>query len=260
MVEPKHLTIISYPRELDSFLESVAFVAKPDDERREFFARCQTGLQLDHCVMNAGRNVTRLDLVGHGSTIDFEMGDEDVLASGQEAHPVFAMLHHRLPLNAEVRILGCLTGITESGRDMLRSVARALHGRKVFGTTRELYPEDFGENGLLPCVADEHLVEAQDAVREEPTRRTGPVSPKDLDAARAWSEDFPGYQALGRGRPLTRIDFRCPYKGANVSVACNGWLLQLEDDAEQAPLLMRWSNSASVPLVQRLVEARSRAG
>jgi hypothetical protein len=254
----RHLTVIAYPQELDLMFEHVAFAARsiPDVE---LFVRCQTGLQLDDCVMNAGPDLTHLDLVGHGSANDFWLGNERLLASGQKPHPVFAMLHERLPKGAEVRLLGCLTGISETGMEMLGAVSRVMPDKKVFGTTTVLYPSDFGERGLSPSFEALYLISSRDDVRPEALNRVEVPTEEELKAASKWAQDFPGYQPLGRKRPLARTGFSCHFKGAQVSFACNGWLVQIEDASGLAPLLLRWSNTAMLPPVIHLLEHNLRA-
>ncbi|MCE9666321.1 hypothetical protein LY474_00720 [Myxococcus stipitatus] len=271
-----HLTIISYPRKMDSVFESIVFNcqergAQPEQAVRHRFARCQEPEQLFELVMRYGRDLTRLDLVGHGSPTRFWLGDETPLLDlNANPHPVLGELAGVLPADVEVRILGCLTGVGQEGLSLLKSTSAALGGRQVTGTTARVEADDFGPEGLIQDFRTLHSSrEAGFAPPHVGTTPDGEPTPlagqqldsdsrvdSDLEALRQWKQLFPpGFEPLGRGRPLARPDLSLFHQGVPVTFACDYRLVMIQDSLTKAPLLMGWSHPEPVPVNETLTQS-----
>ncbi|NPC45939.1 hypothetical protein D7Y27_20160 [Corallococcus sp. AB004] len=273
-----YLTVISYPAKMETVFESIAFnVQRQDSQERQDaqhrFYRCQDPAQLYEIVMGAGRLLTRLDLVGHGSPTRFRLGDGDLLELGREPHPVLKQLAKELPDDIEVRVLGCLTGIGQEGLAMIQAASAALGDKTVIGTTSRVEPEHFGAEGLLNSFTATHSSRRTDIARPLPIPFTAPaigaasgrnpylthlltLDMQDVEALLHWKQFFPaGFQPLGRGQPLARPDFSLRHEGIQVTFACDCRLVLIHDVPGKPPLLMGWSSPDPVPLLPAMMQA-----
>jgi hypothetical protein len=246
----RHLTIISYPPSLDPFLEGVAFAANnrlPEDE----FVRCENSDSLEDILMDGQlldaalqTDIRQLDLVGHGSSGYFKLGGKPLFSETTDSSKVLAQLDRLLPLDAQVRILGCLTGFEQKGLRMLKDLSKALRGREVIGTTAVIKASHFGEGGLKQSFLQ--LISSRSA---KPVLKPGPgtLKEEDKDAAARWLELLPGhYEAIGRGRPLAKVDFLIPFAKAKITVACDHQLIYVEDQPGADPMLYQWNKPGPV--------------
>lgn len=260
----RHLTVISYLGAMDPLLEEISLKVQPQGPHA--FVRCQRANQLHELVMAAGRNIDRLDLVGHGSPSSFWLGEDPLLELGREPAEALKKLGAELPAGSEVRLLGCFTGVGEEGRTLLQSTATALNGKTVHGTTARIEPRHFGPTGLredfraLHSSKEEGIASPATGSNAEKDLQLSPhlshllsVDESDQEAALVWKTYFPaGYQPLGRGRPLARSNFTLQFHGARVTFACDCRLILIEDTPEKPPLLMGWSKAEPVPLLANL--------
>jgi hypothetical protein len=268
----RHLTVISYLGAMDPLFEEIAFKAQPQGPHA--FIRCQRVYQLHDLVMGAGRNLDRLDLVGHGSPSSFWLGEERLLGIGSEPPEVLKKLGAELPAGAEVRLLGCFTGVGEEGQTLLQSTSTVLDGRTVHGTTARIEPRHFGATGLredflaLHSSNEEGIAGPTTGSHADKDLSLNPhlshllaVDESDQEVALVWKTYFPaGYQPLGRGRPLARSNFTFQFHGARVTFACDCRLVLIEDTPEKPPLLMGWSKPEPVPLLANLTLTMSQEG
>ncbi|MFP2895242.1 hypothetical protein [Corallococcus sp. 4LFB] len=273
-----YLTVISYPGKMETVFENIAFnVQRQDSQERQGaqyrFCRCQDPAQLYELVMSAGRYLTRLDLVGHGSPTRFRLGDDNLLELGREPHPVLKQLARELPEDVEVRILGCLTGIGEEGLATIQAASAALGGKTVIGTTARVEPEHFGPEGLLKSFTATHSSRRTDIARPLPVPFAVPairaasgrtpyltqllnLDVRDVEALLHWKQFFPaGFQPWGRGQPLAQPDFSLRHEGIQVTFACDCRLVLIQDDPGKSPLLMGWSSPDPVPLLPAMMQA-----
>lgn len=99
--------------------------------------------------------IRNLSIVGHGQPGEIVVGASQYAGvSGKRINgnqpewgAELGRLKSRLCKNAKVALLGCNTGICDKGANKLRDLANFL-GVKVCGTTRSIYPRDFGPNGF----------------------------------------------------------------------------------------------------------------
>ncbi|GMU06379.1 DUF4347 domain-containing protein [Corallococcus caeni] len=260
----RHLTVISYLGTMDPLFEEIAFKVQPQGVHA--FIRCQRIYQLHDLIMGAGRTVERLDLVGHGSPTSFWLGEDPLLEVGRAPSEVLKKIAAELPAGAEVRLLGCFTGVGEEGQTQLQSTSTILDGRIVRGTTARIEPRHFGPTGLREDYlalhsSQENGIATPTGFQADKERSLSPhlthlpaLEEADQKAARVWETYLPaGYQSLGRGRPLARNNFTFQFQRARVTFACDCRLVLIEDTAEKPPLLMGWSKPEPVPLLANLM-------
>jgi hypothetical protein len=244
----QHLTVISYQRQMNLFLEKVALTVRPQGEHR--IIRCQDPLDLPGLVRQAGGQETLLlDLVGHGGEEEnFKMGDAILLENGKQPPSMFTDLGGILPRAAEVRLLGCYTG------RLVQTASAALNGRDVSGTPELLWADDFDEKGLSQRCA---LITTKKLSNGSFHRITEfQVAEEDQEAARRWQRLLPeGYRLARRGDPLVLADARHVVGDARITVALARRLVLIEDDPQRPPLVLEWSRAASPPPLQGLLSA-----
>ncbi|MFY2562963.1 DUF4347 domain-containing protein [Corallococcus terminator] len=263
-----HLTVISYTRLLESLFEDIDDVVKlkgcpPQDgiEARgslsstyALIERCQKWQNLPNIALNVGRPIDLLDLVGHGSSELFELGDEPFMMSHVEPPEVIAVLKRVRPYlaeNARVRLLGCETAVGKSGLRMLKSVSRALE-REVFGTTVELFSTDFGPQGLDEDFASSWLYSSKNDTPTEGTSREASSLSKSKEA-HPWEQRLPGYRVIGRGEPFSAAGLSLRVQGRDVTFASDRRLALVKDLREEAPLILRWSKPEPAPPLEKLL-------
>jgi hypothetical protein len=159
-----HLTIISYPSTLTPVFEDAA--RRMDGfthPRQNSVDRCQRPVQLVQAVANVATlygKVSLLDLFGHGRPGVLVLGD----GGGGEmtVEEVLPLVAGYLQPDAQVRLLGCETGLGEPGHAMLCRISAALGGRTVWGTNSPISGYDFGPDGFLEEVARKVLVSSRE--------------------------------------------------------------------------------------------------
>ncbi|RKH59223.1 DUF4347 domain-containing protein [Corallococcus aberystwythensis] len=267
-----HLTVISYTHDFQTLFEDIddalltgnAFHTgdETQDEhpkrRRPVshakIERCQKWKNLPNLALNVGRPIDLLDLVGHGSSEDFELGDGPFLLSHVEPPEVIDVMKRVKPHladKARVRLLGCETAVGESGLRMLKNLSRALE-REVLGTTVELLSTDFGPYGLSEEFASAYLYSShQDQPTEALSRDAFAKFMRQLP--HPWEQRLPGYQLIGRGEPFFAAAFSLRVQGSTVSVASDRRLVLVRDQREGPPLMLRWSKLEPAPSMEKLL-------
>jgi hypothetical protein len=107
---------------------------------------------LDH--LDDGDCIKSLDIIGHGKPGEIGVGDgrgneegKHIDGDEEEWGDDLARLRNRFCDDAEVRLLGCNTGVCDKGASKLYDLAQFL-GVTVTGTTRDIYPDDFDTDGF----------------------------------------------------------------------------------------------------------------
>jgi hypothetical protein len=259
-----HLTVVSYTRDFQRLFEDIDDAIHTGDDAQEQktrftsrwhskVERCQYWQNLPNIALNVNRPIDLLDLVGHGSSEAFELGDDTFLMSAVESPEVIAILlrvKQYLSPDAQVRLLGCGTGVGESGLKMLKSVSRALE-REVFGTTVELFSADFGPRGLSEEFTSEWLYSSRnDAPSAARSRDSSPQVP---EQSQSWAQRLPGFEVMGRGEPLCGAGFSLRVQGKPVTVSADRRWVVIKDEREQAPLMLRWPKVEPAPALEQLL-------
>ncbi|MBZ4400958.1 MULTISPECIES: DUF4347 domain-containing protein [unclassified Myxococcus] len=261
-----HLTVVSYTRDFQTLFETIADVIElreqPHDQKvprrpptsHALVERCQYWQNLPNIALNVGRPIDLLDLVGHGSSEEFELGDDTFLVSAVEPPGVIAILKRLKPHlapDAQIRLLGCGTGVGESGLKMLKNVSRALE-REVFGTTVELLSTDFVPGGLSEEFTSAWLYSSRNDVPTAAGSRddTSSLVPEQPGP---WTRRLPGFEVMGRGEPLCGAGFSLRVQGKPVTVSADRRWVFIKDEREQAPLMLRWPKVEPAPALEQLL-------
>ncbi|MFZ5445942.1 MAG: DUF4347 domain-containing protein [Myxococcota bacterium] len=152
--KPVHLIVVSYPSALDATLEDIALRLASGAGPKRAVARAQTPADLVFQVRRwhrRNRDVSRLDLIGHGAPGQFSLGDEVIFSEdglGDEvAHALRPFLHPR----ARVRLLGCSLAPEPAQRRWVARLGQALGPEiELQVPTRGLFVHDYGPEGLAP--------------------------------------------------------------------------------------------------------------
>ena len=105
--------------------------------------------------MGDGDCIKELNLIGHGRGGNISVGDGQTTIAGKRINgdeddwkeDVEKLKDKFCERGAKLNLLGCNTGVCDEGAAKLHKLANLL-GVKVCGTTRSIYPKDFGRNGF----------------------------------------------------------------------------------------------------------------
>ncbi|NPC45472.1 DUF4347 domain-containing protein [Corallococcus exiguus] len=113
----------------------------------------------------------RLDLFGHGAPGSLILGDKQapLMTANRSTWGRLLMLKDFLTPGAEVRLLGCETGIHPEGFDVLQGLSQQL-GCTVWGAKTRIDWSDFREMGFDPKLVKDLLVSS--AEMESPISAT----------------------------------------------------------------------------------------
>ena len=151
-----HLIIVSYPSRLDATLEEIAHTLARGATDDRVVERAQDASDVRYLVRLwhfRDREVRTIDLVGHGSSGQFKLGDE--LLFGSDGTGLHWLDEWRPYLSEQVtlRLLGCSVGgrgsNASAGRTLLKQLDARLGGRRrVLAPTRALMSIDYETGGL----------------------------------------------------------------------------------------------------------------
>jgi hypothetical protein len=105
--------------------------------------------------LGAGDCIKQLNLIGHGAPGDISVGAGMSSIAGKQINGDDAdwedqvrRLKGKFCEGAELRLLGCNTGVCDAGAAKLHKLANLL-GVTVKGTNRNVYPADYGKDGFI---------------------------------------------------------------------------------------------------------------
>lgn len=142
------LCVVSYPARRESLFEEVVELLLRQATPDFVLERCQRPADVAFFAqrwVGRGRQIDRLDLIGHGGGGRFSLGDELLFASDGTGYEIAHALKGLLSARAELRLLGCRTatragvlsasGVRHDGARLLCELQQILGGgRRVLGT------------------------------------------------------------------------------------------------------------------------------
>lgn len=153
-----HLIIVSYPSRLDATLEDIARTLARGANEDRVVERAQDHANVLHFIRLwhlRDREVRKVDLIGHGGSGRFQLGDQVMFASDGTGLELLEEWKPFLAERATLRLLGCSIAGKDSGtfdgQMLLKQIDARLGGsRRVLAPNRTLFNVDYGASGLKP--------------------------------------------------------------------------------------------------------------
>ncbi|GMU06382.1 DUF4347 domain-containing protein [Corallococcus caeni] len=261
-----HLTLVSYPSSVDTEIENA--VPRMDGwsaPRERAVARCDEPAEIldrvKHTVHRSGRPsfIQRLDVFGHGHPGSLTLGDPGgprgiTRKTDSDFWRDLQELETCLTPDAQVRLLGCDTGVGLDGFTLVKELAKRLE-RVVLAPRAEIRWSDFGSTGFDDELARKYLVSSQTLTAPvSALLREGPVPI--VDKYRPWLERLqPGYLAEGYvDMPAATLDATGKVGDMRIQVRCARRVIAFTSPGQSLPYLCRWLDREPAPSLMELSE------
>ncbi|HEY4240523.1 MAG TPA: hypothetical protein VGM88_11945 [Kofleriaceae bacterium] len=183
-----------------------------------------------------------VDLINHSIDGVLQFGDWSVngIAVGVGTSSAGAWVTGTHPKN--LRLLGCITAITQAGANAMTKLAAQLPGVTIWGTTVPLYGGDFISSGLDPkfnVVTTTPLVLLPAVIVEAFVEKKASPEPTKLEVVRDWFERF-----IHEHRSLDEVAADAAVS-AKPTHATAPWVQRVESGATLADLLAGYSSDTA---------------
>lgn len=272
-----HLTIFAYYSSINGTIENA--VPRVDGwsvPAYRVIKRCAVPGDIlptvKNAVVDAGVSwLEKLDCYGHGRPGSLILSADRMIdwTPQSDFWVKLAELRQWLSPTAHVRLLGCDTGTSQEGFDLIKELARELGEQRVVSAPRStINYEDFTSYGFKEEVARECLVSSDTLTGPvEGLLRPSPVSEKVRKQFDPWIERLqqPGYLLQSYGRmPAAIVDGSEDIEGFTVTVSSARRVIAItlpSPEPDSHPLsrpdthfILRWLKREPAPSLEDLLD------